>query len=126
LGSVRLGFGYQKRYRTLPNGRKKPYLVQVPDEAERSVMRTIVALRTATPALSWDAIRRTLAAQGIKTRTGSPWSTSRVRRAAQTEAVLQVLEARGCRPADVFVVLGRLADRSQVTDEGRGETTGSG
>jgi hypothetical protein len=126
LGAPRLGFGYQKRYRTLPNGQKKPYLVQVPDEAERDVMRTIVQLRTATPALSWDAIRRTLAAKQIKTRTGSAWSTSRIRRAFQAEMILQLLEARGCRSADVFAVLARLADRTPKTDEGRDGVGGSG
>jgi hypothetical protein len=114
LGAARLGFEYQKRFRAMPDGRKKPYLVQVPDPAERDVMRAIATARTATPAASWDAIRRDLAGQGIKTRTGSPWSTSRIRRAFQVETVLELVEARGGRPADVFLVLGRLADRGRM------------
>jgi DNA invertase Pin-like site-specific DNA recombinase len=109
LGPPRIGFKYVPRVRTLANGRKRRYLAQVEDPTERETMKLI--LRRRREGRSWDEIRRELAYElKIKARGGAEWSVSRLRRAARSEAILQLLESRGCRPADVHAVLGRLAD----------------
>jgi len=125
LGRPRLGFKYVSRVRTLADGRKRRFLQQETDPEERAVMKLILGWRREAPPRSWDEIRRELAYEKVKTRSGREWDVSRIRRAARAEAVLELLEARGCRPADVFVVLARLADRAAAADEGRGDPTGS-
>jgi DNA invertase Pin-like site-specific DNA recombinase len=120
LGRPRLGFKYVSRVRTLADGRKRRFLQQENDPEERAVMKLILGWRREAPRRSWDEIRQTLNYElKLRTRSGAEWSTARIRRACKAETILELLEARGCRPADVFVVLGRLADRTPATDEGR-------
>jgi DNA invertase Pin-like site-specific DNA recombinase len=127
LGRPRLGFKYVSRVRTLADGRKRRFRQQENDPEERAVMKLILGWRREAPPRSWDEIRKKLNYElKLRTRTGSEWSTARIRRACKAEFILQALEARGCRDADAFPVLARLADRAAATDEGRDPVGKSG
>ena len=87
--------GYGKRWeKRWVDG--KPAKVAVPDDDERSVMKSILHWRTQKAPLSWkeiaDHFTYTLK---LKTRDGFLWDTNRVRRASVAERTLQLLEQRG-------------------------------
>jgi hypothetical protein len=95
------------RTRTLPNGRKKRYLTEVPDPEERAIMGLIVKLRD-QDCMTWDAIRQTIYELRLANpRTGGEWSESRIRRAWRAERVLEIQEARASQ--DRFDVIGEPA-----------------
>ena len=87
--------GYGKRWeKRWVDG--KPAKVAVPDDDERSVMKSILQWRTQKAPLSWkeiaDHFTYTLK---LKTRDGFLWDANRVRRACDAELNLQLLEQRG-------------------------------
>ena len=87
--------GYGKRWeKKWING--KLAKVAVPDDDERSVMRSILQWRTQAEPRSWKEIADHLTSTlKIKTRDGFLWDTNRVRRASDAERTLQLLEQRG-------------------------------
>jgi DNA invertase Pin-like site-specific DNA recombinase len=93
IGRPRYGYKYETRYRTLPNGERQRFLKQIPDEHEREVMKMILRWRSEDPPWSWDHIRQEIAYRlKLKTSDGREWSESRIRRACQAEAMLQLQE----------------------------------
>jgi DNA invertase Pin-like site-specific DNA recombinase len=116
----RLGFKYVS-VRTPKDGRKR--LKQVPDPEERQLMKRIVAFRREDH-WSWSRIREQLDDEQIRTRSGTPWTVSRLRRAARAEVLLEAIEAAGC--PDTFAALELLSRRTAASDEGRDEPAGSG
>ena len=75
--------------------------VKVPDEDERGVMRTILALRTQPNPLSWHEITEHLAKLGIVSKEGRPWTEIRVRRAYKAEQLLEREESTTPEPEPI-------------------------
>ena len=75
--------------------------LKVPDEEERNVMRSILALRTQPNPLSWHEIAEHLAKLGIVNKEGRPWTEIRVRRACKAELLLQRAESSTPEPEPV-------------------------
>ena len=82
------GFRWEK---SVVDGRR--VRVKVPDDKERGVMRSIVALRTQPNPSSWNEIAEHLAQLGIVNKEGRPWTEVRVRRACKAELLLQQEES---------------------------------
>jgi site-specific DNA recombinase len=82
------GFRWEK---SVVDGRR--VRVKVPDDKERGVMRSIVALRTQPNPMSWQEITEHLAQLGIVNKEGRPWTEIRVRRACKAELLLQQEES---------------------------------
>src|SRR5262249_38588720 len=124
LGRPAIGAKYVSRVRTLPNGRERRYLMQVPDPDERQIIKLIRGWREQDPPLAWDASRRRLNQLELPTRSGTAWTTARVRRAHDAEGALQRREAAVARAS------ARAHEGSPgptpATGAGHGEMTGSG
>ena len=82
------GFRWEK---SVVDGRR--VRVKVPDDEERGVMRSIVALRTQPNPMSWHEIAEHLAQLGIVNKESRPWTEIRVRRACKVELLLQQEES---------------------------------
>jgi DNA invertase Pin-like site-specific DNA recombinase len=97
-GKVRHGFahsrhpGYGFRWKTISVDGKATK-VKERDDAERSVMRSILMWRMQEDPLSWEAIRRHLThTLKLRTKDGKLWDENRIRRACKAELMLQLSE----------------------------------
>lgn len=103
-GKVRNGFahsrhpGYGFRWKTVSvDG--KAMKVRERDDAERSVMRSILRWRMQEDPLSWEAIRQHLThTLKLRTKDGNLWDENRIRRACKAELMLQLSEQSSTIP----------------------------